>query len=156
MKGGTWNALNGDPAQLKPPIATLNTLQGGFGKNTLVGGDLSGQGYDAEKMAQWNVLIANPGEILGSGQDAGGNDVLEAGTAGATMKGGALGGDTFHGSSDPLAEYDPNSVDPIPALPVRDDRREGREGARPDTMEGGYGQYGFPVAGGGRAAHCLR
>ena len=62
MQGGTWNASEGDPAQLKQPIQTLNTLQGGFGRNTLIGGNLSSAGYDAEKAPQWNVLIANPAQ----------------------------------------------------------------------------------------------
>ena len=112
MEGGTWDSSQGDPAQLKHPIQTLNTLQGGFGQNTLIGGNLSDQGYDAEKQAAWNLLIANPAEVLGAGQDGGQNDSLQAGNAGATMKGGGFGGDTFVGSDDPLAQSDPSSVDP--------------------------------------------
>ena len=87
MVGGSWDSSQGNPAQLKSPIQTLNTLQGGFGQNTLIGGDLSAKGFDAEKQAAWNMLIANPAEVLGAGQDGGQNDSLEAGNAGATMKG---------------------------------------------------------------------
>jgi hypothetical protein len=143
MQGGTWNASNGDPAQLKQPIQTLNTLQGGFGQNTLIGGNLSSAGYDAEKAPRWNVLNANPAEVLGPGQNGGKQDILQAGNAGATMKGGALGGDTFLGSSDPLSENDPSSVDPsIPSQYVmiagQDENNLG-----PDTMKGGFGRYRF-------------
>ena len=143
MKGGTWNSSQGDPAKLKPSIQTLNTLQGGFGQNTLIGGDLSNKGFDAEKQAQWNMLIANPAEVLGAGQDGGRNDVLEAGNAGATMKGGGSGGDTFDGTTNALAAYDPNSVDPNEAsqyvmIAGKDDK-----GIGSDTMNGRFGQTEF-------------
>jgi hypothetical protein len=139
MQGGTWNASQGDPAQLKQPIQTLNTLVGGFGQNTLIGGNLSSAGYNAEKAPQWNVLIANPAESPlnpGDLKDGGGHDTLQAGTAGATMKGGALGGDTFNGSRDPSSTTSQyvmiagKKVNPSASLP-------------PDTMNGGYGQYAF-------------
>jgi hypothetical protein len=143
MVGGTWNTGHGDPAQLSTPIITMNTLQGGFGQNTLVGGNLSSAGYNSEKQASWNILCANPAEILGAGQDGGANDVLDAGNAGATMKGGGFGNDTFAGSDDPLAESDPTSVDPALAcqyvmIAGKDDQNLGG-----DSMQEGNGVTDF-------------
>ncbi len=143
MVGGTWDSSQGDPAKLKAPIQTLNTLQGGFGQNTLIGGDLSAKGYDAEKQAAWNMLIANPAEVLGAGQDGGQDDLLQAGNAGATMKGGGLGNDNLYGSDDPLAGSDNNSVDPSLSsqyvmIAGKDDK-----GLGGDYMLAGYGQTDF-------------
>ncbi|MFI5457668.1 MAG: hypothetical protein ACHRXM_19680 [Isosphaerales bacterium] len=143
MKGGTWDVSQGNPGQLKKPIQTLNTLQGGFGQNTLIGGDLSAKGYDAEKQAAWNMLIANPAEVLGAGQDGGQDDLLQAGNAGATMKGGGFGNDNFDGSDDSLAQSDPNSVDPsMPSQYVMIAGKNDKE-LGGDSMLAGYGQTDF-------------
>jgi hypothetical protein len=143
MVGGTWDASQGNPAQLKTPIQTLNTLQGGFGQNTLIGGDLSAKGYDAEKQAAWNMLIANPAEVLGASQDGGQDDALQAGNAGATMKGGGFGGDSFFGSNDPLAQSDPSSVDPSVASQYVMIAGKNDDGLGADTMSGEFGQTDF-------------
>ncbi len=109
----------------------------------MIGGNLSAKGYDAEKQAAWNMLIANPAEMLGAGQDGGQDDLLQAGNAGATMKGGGLGNDNLYGSDDPLAGSDNNSVNPSLSsqyvmIAGKDDK-----GLGGDYMLAGYGQTDF-------------
>jgi hypothetical protein len=151
MRGGTWLANQGSPSSPNPnlvklnPVQTLNTFQGGYGKNTLIGGDLIANGYTEEKNAAWNMLVASPaanlrvglgaqsqGQTQPQGQPGGHDDTLEAGRAGATMQGGDLGNDTFNGSNDPT------TTSSYVMIAGKDPNNHG-----PDTMNGGYGTYTF-------------
>ena len=156
MKGGTWDSSQGDPAQLKKPIQTLNTLQGGFGQNTLIGGNLSSQGLRRREAGAWNMLIANPAEVLGAGQDGGQNDVLQAGNAGATMKGGGFGGDNFMAATIHSPKSDPNSVDPSQPSQYVMIAGKNDKGLGADTMNGRLWPDRLRMAGRSRAAHCQR
>ncbi|MHB1423146.1 MAG: hypothetical protein ACYC3I_08120 [Gemmataceae bacterium] len=108
MVGGTWG-LEDDPSDGQrlsadynlAPVTVMNTLIGGSGHNTLVGGNLSGEahpispanGYPSEQSPQWNQLIGGPD----------GYNTLMAGSAGATLRAGNQNGDRLIGSIDSFA-----------------------------------------------------
>ncbi len=99
MVGGTWDGRLSDPAL--DHLSHMNTLIGGSGHNTLIGGNLSSPyfvgdsnlGHPVERTPQWNLLVGGPD----------GYNTLYAGSAGATLRAGNHDGERLVGSVDPRA-----------------------------------------------------
>jgi hypothetical protein len=101
LAGGTYDGMAQVPGDIYH-TTTFNTLVGGSGHNYLLGGELNpnvpnGGGVDVYDYlsypASWNVLRGG----------ANGSNILQAGTAGATLRAGDQNGDVLRGSTDPKA-----------------------------------------------------